>query len=213
MSSDSSVDMACVQILFCLKKSKLNYMVKETPFSAYVTIRKKFIKSEINDTIQNEIKTNLDVIENVKRLEKINSELELKNKSIYSELGHLRIELEEFEIKCEALGEEKSSFQKQLDEAIDQSEVLKAELESAKENNTKLEKEIKKVSKEKITLVTKIRDHEKKVVDKTDLVDILENTVQNKVLEIERVKEELEKLRKFQYSCIFVRTKLIVKKV
>ena len=44
-----SVEMACGQILFSLKTSKLNYMVKETPFSAYVTIRKKFVKNLSNN--------------------------------------------------------------------------------------------------------------------------------------------------------------------
>eukprot|EP00092_Neocalanus_flemingeri_P090255 GFUD01114297.1.p1 GENE.GFUD01114297.1~~GFUD01114297.1.p1 ORF type:complete len:114 (-),score=29.92 GFUD01114297.1:20-361(-) len=35
----------------CLKQSNLNYLVNETPYSAFVTIRKKFVKeaSEISD--------------------------------------------------------------------------------------------------------------------------------------------------------------------
>ena len=32
------------QVLICLRMSKLNYVAKETPYSAYVTIRKKFVK-------------------------------------------------------------------------------------------------------------------------------------------------------------------------
>ena len=46
MASDFSPHNACGKIFFCLKKSNLNYVVKETPFSAYVTIRKKFIQSK-----------------------------------------------------------------------------------------------------------------------------------------------------------------------
>ena len=45
MARENSAEKACGTILFCLKMSKLNYMVKETPFSAYVKIRKKFVKS------------------------------------------------------------------------------------------------------------------------------------------------------------------------
>ena len=45
MVGENSAEMACGQVLFSLKMSNLNYMVKETPFSAYVTIRKKFVKS------------------------------------------------------------------------------------------------------------------------------------------------------------------------
>ena len=45
MTVENSAEKVCGQILICLKMSKLNYMVKETPFSAYVTIRKKFLNS------------------------------------------------------------------------------------------------------------------------------------------------------------------------
>ena len=33
------------QVMICLRMSKLDYLVNETPYSAYVTIRKKFVKS------------------------------------------------------------------------------------------------------------------------------------------------------------------------
>ena len=33
------------QVMICLRMSKLDYLVKEMPYSAYATIRKKFIKS------------------------------------------------------------------------------------------------------------------------------------------------------------------------
>ena len=45
-----SAQFACGQILFCLKNSNLNYLVKETPYSAYITIRKKFVK-EISENV------------------------------------------------------------------------------------------------------------------------------------------------------------------
>ena len=96
MSRETSVEMACEQILFCLKKSNLNYVIKETPFSANVTIRKKFINSANINALRNESKTNIEIMENVKKLENINQELQMKNKGLLSELGHLRIE---FEIK------------------------------------------------------------------------------------------------------------------
>ena len=38
---NSSAEFACGQILFTLKHSKLNYIVKETPYSAYITINKE----------------------------------------------------------------------------------------------------------------------------------------------------------------------------
>ena len=112
MSRETSVEMACEQILFCLKKSNLNYVIKETPFSANVTIRKKFINSANINALRNESKRNMEIMENVK-----NQELQMKNKGLLSELGHLRIE---FEIKYKNLENERSSFEKQLNDAMDQ---------------------------------------------------------------------------------------------
>ena len=42
--SQFSAEFACGQILFSLKNSNLNYLVRETPYSAYITIRKKLVK-------------------------------------------------------------------------------------------------------------------------------------------------------------------------
>ena len=44
MTGENSPDFACGQILFGLKRSKLHYLVNKTPYSMYVTIRKKFLK-------------------------------------------------------------------------------------------------------------------------------------------------------------------------
>ena len=45
MTSENSASFACGQIIFSITSSQLNYVVKETPYSAYITIRKKFLKS------------------------------------------------------------------------------------------------------------------------------------------------------------------------
>ena len=45
MASEFTAEKACGQLLICLKMSKLNYIVNETPFSAYITIRKKFLRN------------------------------------------------------------------------------------------------------------------------------------------------------------------------
>ena len=65
MAGDSSPHNNCGQIPFSLKMSKLNYVVKETPYSAYITIRKKFIQSSEGVLEPIFVKSN---IEEVKRL-------------------------------------------------------------------------------------------------------------------------------------------------
>ena len=44
MAGEKSPDFECGQILFSLKMSRLNYLVKETPYSAYITNRKTFTR-------------------------------------------------------------------------------------------------------------------------------------------------------------------------
>ena len=58
MVGDISAQHACGQILFSLKNSNLNYLVKETPYSAYITIRKKYIKEIGVNDVPNSFKEN-----------------------------------------------------------------------------------------------------------------------------------------------------------
>ena len=46
MTSNVRAHVVCEQILSVLKTSNLNYLVKETPYSAFVTIRKRFVKEK-----------------------------------------------------------------------------------------------------------------------------------------------------------------------
>ena len=63
MTVKNSPDFACGQILFSLKMSKLNYLVNETPYSMYVTVRKKFLKDtiEMHNNVIGEVLTVLPV--------------------------------------------------------------------------------------------------------------------------------------------------------
>ena len=51
---NSSAEFACGQILFTFKHSKLNYIVKETPYSAYITIRKKLLTASVREAPEDE---------------------------------------------------------------------------------------------------------------------------------------------------------------
>ena len=44
MPSDLIAHRVCEQMLSILKSSMLNYLVQETPYSAFVTVRKRFVK-------------------------------------------------------------------------------------------------------------------------------------------------------------------------
>ena len=45
MTGNLSANSVCNQVLKIVKESNLNYLVNETPYSAYITIRKKFVKN------------------------------------------------------------------------------------------------------------------------------------------------------------------------
>ena len=53
MTDKSRASVMCNQVLRVVKESNLNYLVEETPYSAFVTIRKKFVKDIENaDTLK-----------------------------------------------------------------------------------------------------------------------------------------------------------------
>ena len=54
MAVKVSTENAFGQVLICLRMSKLNFLAKETPYSAYITIRKKFVKHVEEEFIDTE---------------------------------------------------------------------------------------------------------------------------------------------------------------
>ena len=73
MVGESSAQYACGKILFSLKNSNLNYVVKETPYSAYITIRKKFIK-DVGENVLNNSK-DFKTVDTIKELKEENGNL------------------------------------------------------------------------------------------------------------------------------------------
>ena len=65
MVGTSKAEFAFGKVLICLRMSNLDYIVKETPYSAYLTIRKKFSKTV------NEEMTNVEYVENNDTLKKL----------------------------------------------------------------------------------------------------------------------------------------------
>ena len=182
------------QVLICLRMSKLDYMVKETPYSAYVTIRKKFIKSIDENMIEMgnvDLERN-DAIDNLKRVEKENSFLKQRLKEQESECGILKIEQDEIEIKNKVLEKEKNSLE-------DDIEQVYAQIRDLKKTNNKLSEEKNEIE---ACLKQKSRDNEKQekcekkfamsIKELEENVMMLENVVETRDLEIYRLKEDIE---------------------
>ena len=99
-----SAENALGQVLICLRMSKLNYIAKETPYSAYVTISKKFVKQVEIDVVEKE---NIEMdSDEIRKVDKINN-LKQKIKDISRRCGMMEFEKENLEVKYEVLRKKK----------------------------------------------------------------------------------------------------------
>ena len=182
MAGKTTAENAFGQVLICLRMSKLNYIVKETPYSAYVTIRKKFVKSMHGAKLEEVNVVNVETVDNQKHVERENLHLKLKVKEYEKECALLKFENEELEMKYAALEKEKDSWEDQIEEALSRNrDLIKTNEKLSKDTtNAKLERLCK---------------------ENGDNIVILEFALKNRDEEIERLKNEISKLEKVYFEC------------
>lgn len=182
MMDKNSPEIASGQIVHTLKMSQLNYMLQETPYSTYITIRKKFHK-EVNQTREDReasvVKENRDItneklVEKLNSMEKENRELKEKVKDNFIDMGKLEYDVEELEFKNEHLESEKSDLDDKVEELYKELSDMKKENTEVKTRETMLEK--------------KAKETKTKLKDALENVEMMECTVENKILEIEQLK-------------------------
>ena len=93
----------CENVLSVLKNSGLNFIIQDTPFSAYLTIRKKFCKDFRNNDIVVEDIENEQIKEQVTKLE--------------NENRYLKNELEKTFMKVDTVVNENQGLQQRLKNA------------------------------------------------------------------------------------------------
>ena len=136
MTGKVTAENAFGQVLICLRMSKLNYIINETPYSAYVTIRKKFVKSVAGDMLERENVEKAATINDTKHVESDICDLKQKLKVLESECGMLHIEKECTEKKYEALEKENHVLKEQFKEAYGRNrDLIKSNEELSQENN------------------------------------------------------------------------------
>ena len=173
MCSSWRAENACTDVLTLLKKSNLHFVLKETPFSAQIIIKKKLIKPlQSNKNIQN-IQNN-----EVRKKHNINQDHKQKFQLLENELLNLK---NSYRILS-------STFQKQ-EQLTNEKE---SKLEKAEKENLDLKKEIEKYHSEQRNTSQNLKNERQKLKDKCDIVDILECTLVNKDLEIQKYKTILE---------------------
>ena len=157
-----------------------------------MTIRKKFVKSVEGGKVEK-----VEVIDNLKKVDSDDHRF----KALESECRLLVFQKE-------ALEKEKDVLNDQFQEAFTRNRVLIKSNEELSQENTEVKNELTKTSKKLSRDISDMKDEKesvrkqfenyrkaekKELLEKSDLIDILENTLENRKSEIERLKEELEK--------------------
>ena len=180
----------CSRILAEIRSSNLHYLVQESPFSMYLTLRKKFTKKSTKS--DQKVQTSPSEIQN----------LEDKVNKLRDEKNSLEELLKQTELECEAskdvvkLFEEKlekaeSEFLKQCtnfkeikDDNVSETKLLKVTVKNANEEIKKLKKDLSEANKV-------IKTNEKNIYN---LEQNLESTQEkNKILKDENNKFKLDK--------------------
>ena len=191
MASVISPQNACGQILFSLQMSNLNYVIKETPYSAYITIRKKFARSIETVHEPNRVDTK------TSDAEKEILGLKERNKDVECRLALARVDFEEKELKYEALEKEKIKVEDELEKMYRDNSDLKGKLEESVMLISELKRKNVELSGRKEGILKEFENYKrvekKRFIDKSDDVSILEHTLENKNVELDRIRDSLEK--------------------
>ena len=169
----------CENVLSTVKKSGLNFIIQETPFSAYLTIRKTYYKDFQNPTVT-EDNQNEQSDDKVKKLEKEN---------IY-----MREELKETARKFEIMKNDNQVLQERLADA--EKEMLKKSTD-AKLSEAKMTQEIsslkqtsKKCNDKILELTMEMSEEEKKIKSLEKYIAKLEAKNQNITEQLDNSKSD-----------------------
>ena len=149
---------------------------------------RSFEQSETDkiDEVVNTAKHDEDIKAKLQKVEKENVNLKQRNTDVEKDLGLLKIESEEIEIRNHELLNKNTD----LDDKI---EELYKEISSLRENGSN--KRLVKLENENKILNGKLRSSEESDIESTDIIEILENTLTNRVHDIERLNGEIKDLK------------------
>ena len=186
MVQDLMANLVCEKLLNNVKASNLNYLLNETPYSAYIIIRKRFNKDYqdlINVTLVQDIPEN---------------DYKKENNFLKSKCKFLDTELESSKKQNNGYKDDLAGF-KQENIAITQKLfILKGEIENCKETANKEQEQIDTIKRENQSLKDRLTEQTKKVKsvndsvkDREDIIDLLNLDVENKNSELIALREEL----------------------
>ena len=161
MHRENSAEFACGKILFVLKNSNLNYKLNETPYSAYITVRKKFVRDTLQNLHQEPVieATNLDDKENeLRTLRNMNNDLKTR-------LALATVEYEEMEVQKEKLLTEKAKHERTIEnfmntekKIIEENDDLKRTIDQFETDVEELREKNERLDSEKSELDDRVED-------------------------------------------------------
>ena len=182
MAGEFSPGIECRKVLYCLKISRLNYVVKETPYLAYITIRKKFIRESQNvENRVNAMKPNEKEVE-LENLKELNKDLQIR-------LAQAKVEFEEWDIAKDKMIADISKKGDEIDTFLKNERTLNQEIFCITKERDNLKNVVERVSKEKVSITKDLQENSM----------MLENVIESSNIKInsleERVKEYEDNIR------------------
>ena len=195
----------CDEILRCIRSSNLHFTTQETPYSLYVTVRKKMINEQFEILSENEF-ANYELLKSKERCDilaqnndELRNTLELKdkeNENYRKSVHELSLKLEKAEIE--------------IQEAITEKNVANEKLNNLVQTTNKVEGDLIRTKTENDTVRLKLKDAQKLVKSKereelrmNSKIDNLEAVVKNLkqenkevIFEKNRISKEKIKLQK-----------------
>ena len=173
----------CNQVLQIIKESNLNFLINETPYSAFVTIRKKFVRSCAEVTLEKEV-----IHEKSAREDIPNNELEDKFEALVVENNNLKEKLIQLESENKTMNIRLEIAKGQLSNKTDAFEEAVNDNKAISEKSAAFIRELKQAK-------MRLSNLEKGDKEKDDNLIMLEMTLNNRDLEIKHLKIELESMK------------------
>ena len=208
MATEVSAEFACGKILFGIRQSKLNYVLNETPYSAYITIRKKFTNGVIvNNEEMAKDASGAKVLES--NLTKENRELKEKLKDVETICALIQIENEEFELKNDSLKKDIVSLDDKIEEAYLESRNLKMDIGKLTSNYNKVVEDLSEHENKAENFKAVIerlkyseQKQEKNCREQETTIMMLENTLENRDQHVYKMEQEIKELEESGSVCI-----------
>ena len=199
---------ACDVLMSAIKNSQLDFYIQETPYSSYITIRKKFSKlfnsgAKVTEhkmvdekSLSEEVKQ-----ENLSLKAKI-AEKEAQIKVVEEECTILLAKLEKTEKEvfkqCEKTSKQKAKYDDETSLLKDKIKEMNNTIIGKEADEVKANKTVKALEKNVSNLESKIQNMENKIQDLNTSRNSFRNERDRLLNEVKKLKENSKKLRSFK---------------